>query len=382
MNQKISYVLKNFQETKFYGPATFLRTLLPQDLTMNTTVELDNNKVISIREEGPTPGSSSLAQGLVEAEKFLKKSVKQSTRNQYDRVYQIWKDFCQENKLSEFEAGHEALASCLSLVMLEGSLAKVSMLSAAIANEHRAHLKTSPTSHESIAQLFRAFRLCTHNVRNPVQPFTDDLIRKLIDHLYLAKHGHNAITAPLVIWRTVWRIVMEYHTLGRWSDIGKLKRPDLTFEDSPSLHLTVCFSEGKNQAFNQKEQRIVAADLTETKYCPVKLTQNYFRFLGSNHCGYLVPACDPKGKPDQNKAVPYGGCLDDLKRLLATLGIEGRYGEHSGKRGAATQAAENGMTVEALKRFGGWKSDSMPVKYADRSISSKIEMSKMLQKRL
>ena len=129
--------------------------------------------------------------------------------------------------------------------MLEGSLSKVSMLSAAIANEHRAHLKTSPTSHESIAQLFRAFRLCSHNVRNPVQPFTDDLIRKMIDHLYIAKHGPNAITAPVVIWRTVWRIVKEYHTLGRWSDIGKLKRPDLTFEESPSLHLTVCFSEGK-----------------------------------------------------------------------------------------------------------------------------------------
>ena len=266
--------------------------------------------------------------------------------------------------------------------MLEGSLAKVSMLAAAVANEHRAHLKNSPTSHESSAQLFRSFRLCPHNVRNPVKPLTDDLIKKMINHLYQDTHGPNASTAPLVIWRTVWRVVMEYHTLGRWSDIGKLKRSHLKFQDSPSPHLEVCFSEGKNQNFNQNELRLIAADLTEPKYCPVKLTQNYLRFLGSNHFGYLVPVCDPKGKPDQNKALSYNGCLDDLKKLLTNLGIEGRFGEHSGKRGAATQAAENGMQMEMLKRFGGWKSDSVPVKYVDRSTASKIQMSQMLQKRL
>ena len=296
-------------------------------------------------------------------------------------MYLIWQKFCNENSLPEFEAGHEALAACLSLVMKEGSLSKVTMLAAAIANEHRIHLKSSPTRHESIAQLFRAFRLCPHNVRNPVQPFTHDIIAKMIDHLYIAKHGPNAIAAPLVTWRTVWRVVMEYNTLGRWSDIGNLKRSQIQFEYQPSLHLKVVFSGGKNQQFNEKEERIVAADQTEPKYCPVKLTQNYLAFLGSSHAGYLVPACDPKGKPNANKAVPYSGCLEDLKQLLKNLGIEGRYGEHSGKRGAATQAAENGMTLETLKRFGGWKSDSVPVKYVDRSTASKIEMSNMLQKR-
>ena len=71
--------------------------------------------------------------------------------------------------------------------------------------------------------------------------------------------------------------------------------------------------------------------------------------------------------------------MDDLKKLLTQVGIEGRYGEHSAKRGGATQAAENGMPLETMKRFGGWKSDSVPVKYMDRSITSKIEMSKMLR---
>jgi hypothetical protein len=146
----------------------------------------------------------------------------------------------------------------------------------------------------------------------------------IIDHLYLVKHGPNAIAATLVLWHTVWRVVMEYHTLGRWSDISRLKRSDLQFEYQPSPRLKIFFCEGKNQSFNEKEERIVAADLTEPRYCPVKLTQNYLRFLGSNHAGYLVPVCDPTGNPDQERSVPYSGCLDDLKNLLTTLGIEGR----------------------------------------------------------
>ena len=105
-------------------------------------------------------------------------------------------------------------------------------------------------------------------------------------------------------------------------------------------------------------------------------------FLGSSHNGYLVPACDPRGNPDQNKFVPYTGCLDDLKKLLTALGIQGRYGEHSAKRGAATQAAENGMTMPQLKRFGGWRSDDVPQQYVDLTIRARIEMSKMLHKKL
>ena len=324
---------------------------------------------------------SSYQQGLLEAKKFLRKSVKLSTRNQYDRIYQIWKNFCAENGFQELEAGHEAVASCLSLVMLEGSLAKVSMLSAAIANEHRINLKKSPTTHESISQLFRSFRLCPHKIRDPVLPLTDDIIRKMIRFLYQAGHGHEAINASTVLWRTVWRLVMEYHTLGRWDDISRLRRSDLSFEEIPSKHLQVMFKNGKTDMFSEGGTRIVAADTTEPLFCPVQLTHFYLKFLGSSHAGFLVPACNPKGQPDQNKAASYSSCLEDMRGLLKNLGFEGRYGEHSGRRGGASQAADNGMPAATLKRLGGWKSDDIPQKYVDLTIRSRIEMSKMLQKR-
>ncbi len=324
---------------------------------------------------------TSFERGLVEAKKFLRKSVKPSTRSQYDRIYQIWKEFCADNDLQELEAGHEALASCLSLVMKEGSLSKVSMLAAAIANEHRINLKTSPTTHESISQLFRAFRLCPHKMRDPVLPLTNDIIRKLINHLYQVGHGHNAVNASPVLWRTVWRLVIEYHTLGRWDDVIKLRRSDLQFEEEPSKHLQVTFRNGKTDMYNEGGKRIVAADISEPLFCPIQLTHHYLQFLGSAHFGFLIPACNPQGRPNQDKAASYSSCLEDLRGLLNTLGIEGRYGEHSGKRGGASQAAENGMPAETLKRLGGWKSDSVPQRYVDLTVRSRIEMSKMLQKK-
>ena len=298
-------------------------------------------------------------------------------------MYQIWSDFCVTNGLDEFNAGHEALASCLSLVMDQSkSLAKVSMLSAAVANEHRIRMKNSPTNHESITKLFRGFKLCHSHPRSPVLPITTEIICCLLDYLYQPCHGRNGLKASLITWRTIWRLVLEFHTLGRFSDVVNLKRDQIKFVQQPSLHLKVSFKGGKNDLYSEGSERVVAADEQNPSYCPVKLTQNYFVFLGSGYVGYLVPSSSPNFLPNPNKQVPYNGALEDLRSLFSTLGIEGRYGEHSGKRGGSTQAVENGMTFSDLKRLGGWRSDAMPAKYVDQSVSTRIEISKLLQKKL
>ena len=262
------------------------------------------------------------------------------------------------------------------------SLSKVSMLSAAIANEHRIRMQPSPTNHESISKLFRGFKLCHTKARNPVSPITDDILRQILDYLYQPNHGRDGLKATLVIWRTVWRVVLEYHTLGRFSDVVSLKREQVSFVHQPSLHLKVSFHDGKNDLYSEGSERIVAADDQNPRYCPVRLTQNYFEFLGSGYNGFLVPASNPKFLADPNKHVPYNGALEDLRNILSVLGVQGRFGEHSGKRGASTQAVENGMPLSDLQRLGGWRSDAMPAKYADKSVSNRIKISKLLQKQI
>ena len=296
-------------------------------------------------------------------------------------MYDIWRSFCRDNNIPEFGNDHGPLAACLSLVMMQDeSYSKVEMLRAAIANEYRIRMLPSPTTHETISLLFRGFRNeNSHHQRTVKQTITEEILTKMYDHLYQKSHGRDGLRASTVLWRTVWRISLEYHTLGRFSDIAKLKRKDVTYECDPSPHLKVIFRGGKNDLYSEGSERIVAAN-SNTKNCAVNLTLNYFQFLGPTYSGYLVPSCTSKNTPNPEKPVTYSGALSDLKKLMNLLGYDpSLFGEHSGKRGGATAAAANGATDQQLKRLGGWRSDSIPAKYVDLSLKSRISMSKLLQ---
>ena len=127
---------------------------------------------------------SSLSAGLDIAQYYLSNSVKGSTKQQvcfwyfywntpfrvvtlfsnwyfqYDRIYDIWRNFCLENDVTEFGGDHKPLVACLSFVMMQsGSYAKVEMLRAAIAHEYRIRMLSSPTTHETISVLFRGSKM-------------------------------------------------------------------------------------------------------------------------------------------------------------------------------------------------------------------------------
>jgi hypothetical protein len=152
---------------------------------------------------------------------------------------------------------------------------------------------------------------------------------------------------------------LEYHTLGRFSNIAKLQKKDVVYKSTPSPHLKILFKGEKNDQYSEGSERIVASN-PDDNICPVKLTINYFQFLGPTYTGYMVPSCRPKKTSNPNKAVPYSGALSDMKKLMSTLGYDATlYGEHSGKRGGATAAAANRATENQLKRLGDWRSDTM-----------------------
>ncbi len=261
-----------------------------------------------------------------------------------------------------------------------GSYSKVVMLSAAIANEHRIRMLPSPTTHETISALFKGMKNVYPQDRSAKQPITDEILDKMYQQLYKPEHGRDGQRASVVLWRTVWRISLEYHTLGRFSDIAKLRRNDVVYATEPSPHLKILFKGGKNDQYSEGGERVVASNPNQ-KRCPVRLTLHYFHFLGTGYSGFLVPSCTPKNTPNPEKSVPYSGALADMKKLMDLIGYDPKlYGEHSGKRGGATAAAARGATDKQLKRLGGWRSDSMPAKYVDLSIPSRIILSEMLQK--
>jgi len=69
-----------------------------------------------------------------------------------------------------------------------------------------------------------------------------------------------------------------------------------------------------------------------------------------------------------------------MKKLMELLGYDVKlYGEHSGKRGGATNTAAHGATDKQLKRLGGWRSDAMSAKHTYLWIPSRISISQLLK---
>jgi hypothetical protein len=117
------------------------------------------------------------------------------------------------------------------------------------------------------------------------------------------------------------------------------------------LLISKFFQGGKNDQYSEGSERIVASNINE-EICPVKLTLNYFQFLGPSYSGCLFPLCTAKNVPNPFKPVPYSSALSDLKKLLQSLGCDSKlYGEHSGKIGGATVAATHCATESQLKRL-------------------------------
>ena len=109
-------------------------------------------------------------------------------------------------------------------MMQKGSYSKTVMLSTAIAHQYRIRMLSSPTAHESISLLFRGFRNEHPQTRTPKSPMTEEILSAMYTHLYRIKNGRNRLRASVVLRRKILRIAMEYHTLGRFSDIVKLQK--------------------------------------------------------------------------------------------------------------------------------------------------------------
>ena len=323
-----------------------------------------------------------LAEGREKASFYRHHLVRENTQRQYDLAYCRWERFCLKSGITALPADPEHVGACLSLIMYETeSLSAVEMLRAAIANKHEQARMPSPTLDPEVASLFKAYKRLHGAPREPVDPLPYDLICKMMDKLQSPEFGRDSLKAPLVLWRTVWRTVINFFTLGRFSDLEKLARADIEFRENPELHLFITYVGVKNDWYREESTKVVPSNALEPEHCPVKLTEKYFQFLGPAYRGSLQPTCLAGSRtiPAPNTYVTYSNALKELRALGAELGYpELRVGEHSAKRGGATHAAENGLNTEQLQRLGGWKSSEMPSRYVDLSISKRLKLSKTL----
>ena len=100
------------------------------------------------------------------------------------------------------------------------------------------------------------------------------------------------------------------------------------------MHLEIRFVGVKNDVFNEGGTKLVPANTKEPLFCPVQLTRDYLQYLGPGYHGSMQPRC--KGgsdrEPDPEIGVSYTNALQDLRKLMSTIGYgDLKIGEHSAK---------------------------------------------------
>lgn len=260
----------------------------------------------------------------------------------------------------------------------------VDKLYASIAHEHKKKFLPSPTEHPTIRLLMRAIRRHLARPRQPVEPLGPHHLLQINKHLQ--KQGSNA---TLELWRTIWRANIQYYSACRFSEINSLSDKEIKIDKQPSLRMSVTLKQSKTDQHREGLTKYIFPVPSEPLLCPIQLTQNYLLKLsahltpGQTYQGFLQPkirfcrqTCQQIPLPTEK--IGYSSCLDETRQLLQSLKIPGRFGEHSGRRGAATQAAANGGSLLDIQTLGNWKNGSNAQLYVDSSRRQSTNLSKLL----
>ena len=260
----------------------------------------------------------------------------------------------------------------------------VDKLYCSVAHEHKKRFLTSPTDHPTIKLLMKSIRRHLARPRQPVQPIEPAHLLQINRHL-----KQQGDSANLELWRTVWRTNLQYYSACRFSEINQLSTSDVQIRPPPNSCLVIQIRCSKTDQFREGLEKFVFPVTSEPLLCPVRLTQLYLKRLGQHlpsgktYQGFLQPRVRYEKSlkqqiPLASQQIGYSSCLDETRQLLQLLQIPGRFGEHSGRRGAATQAALNGGSLLEVQTLGNWKSGSTAQKYVDLNARQKESLSRLL----
>jgi hypothetical protein len=97
----------------------------------------------------------------------------------------------------ELGSDHTPLVACL-FYDARWIDSKVEMLRAAVANEYRIRMLSSPTTHETVSLLFRGFRNENSRQRTVRLLITEEILTKMYSYLYQSSHGRDGLRASVV----------------------------------------------------------------------------------------------------------------------------------------------------------------------------------------
>ena len=176
-----------------------------------------------------------------------------------------------------------------------------------------------------------------------------------------------------VLFRTVWRIFIEFYGLLRFSEVSNLTFSNITWT---GLGIDIFISKSKTDQ-TRKGDWVAIASQPGSPECPVSFTRKYLSMLPYDS-GYFMPSLK-SSVPDPTTPLKYLTALRDLRSVLRLIDVDPQgYGEHSGRCGGTTAAANKGATLTELMIQGRWQSELMPRLYTDNAVKCKRKFARRL----
>ena len=236
----------------------------------------------------------------------------------------------------------------------------------AISHFHSRYYLTSPTTSRSVTRSLEGAKRLFGSPSISRKIITKSILESLISLTFQRD-------ISFVIFRTVWRITIEFYGLLRFSEVSNLTISDIIWND---LGFDIFIAKSKTDQ-TRKGAWVSIASQPNSIWCPVNLTHRYLSLLNSNS-GFLKPPMK-SNRPDTPKSLNYNTALRDLRAALSLIGVDpAGYGEHSGRRGGTTAAAAKGASLDELMIQGRCRSESMPRLYTDNAIKCKRKFARRL----
>ncbi len=184
-------------------------------------------------------------------------------------------------------------------------------------------------------------------------------------------------------WRPVFTLVIEYFTFCRFSDLQQLQAQHFR-RVGPNIE--ICFPAAKNDQMHEGQTTMLAANGTE--FCPVKVTEMYFRRLGLKFHGegpdsrYVFCKIRKVGQtrqPTGTKPASSSVARANLQEMLREMGVRGKgVTDKSFKMLGVTKMLEAGATTGETALHGRWRTPDMPLRYKHNSANYKLMLAKMV----
>jgi hypothetical protein len=213
--------------------------------------------------------------------------------------------------------------------------------------------------------------------RRPVRkatPIPQEVLRRVLQNL--VRNYQSAWVVPLPVFRACIALILQYHTWVRLGDLDEIRACHISKDMVGGTEvLRITYPKRKNDQERNGVESLLFAEGGEI--CPVKLIVSYYercgfhffdgRCLDTNFL-FCRTACvfTSEGKQtvsDGRYYVSVGTLLNDIRRVCGDAGYWGNIGRKSCKMTGVSAACTAGLSDEALRDKGHWKSAEMSQHY-------------------